>query len=209
MSGARLLERSAAAVSVARWAATYELPLFVGNGFLLRDVVANADRESNFYLFGGMGLAAAVACGFLQAAAGARAGGAAAVLEGDGNFYMGFCAALHAAASRLRLAHFVYDNGVYESSGSQPVPWDALHRLDELAPALGYAGSASASTDRELDRLLRDLEPASLPMLVWLRGEPSRHVSPRPTFGPVETAVRFSAWARRSAASAYETLDVT
>jgi phosphonopyruvate decarboxylase len=46
-----------------------------------------------------------------------------------------------AGAAPPNLFHFVFENGVYETSGSQPLPAEGRFDLAEMARAAGYAHS--------------------------------------------------------------------
>ena len=137
------LPRRAVAETVGRWVRREGRALFVGNGYILRDVANVADAPSNFYLFGGMGIASAVAAGYVAS----NRSGRAAVLEGDGGFFMGLAGTAFCASNGLDIVHVVYANGIYESSGGQPLQCPlSLSRVDALARGLGYS---SGLTDEE------------------------------------------------------------
>lgn len=183
---------------VGRWAQAERRALFVGNGYLLRDVAHHADAASNFYLFGGMGLATATAVGYAATDPSSRA----AVLEGDGNFFMGLAGTAFCASSGLDIVHVVYANGMYESSGGQPLRCElGGSRAPTLARGLGYSWVGAAYNEHGLAMALSACHPRSGTALIWVGGAPEPDVSPRPRPGPVEIADRFSSWARAARAS--------
>jgi thiamine pyrophosphate-dependent acetolactate synthase large subunit-like protein len=61
------------------------------------------------------------------------------------------------------LYHFVFENGVYETSGSQPLPGEGRFDLTEMARAAGYAHAVrfdeASAFARELPGLLRQRGP--------------------------------------------------
>ena len=62
------------------------------------------------------------------------------VVDGDGSLLMqlGSLVTIAGAAPR-NLFHFVFENGVYETSGSQPLPAHGRFDLAEMARSAGYA----------------------------------------------------------------------
>src|SRR5207237_10580499 len=65
------------------------------------------------------------------------------VVDGDGSLLMQLGSLVTiAGAAPANLYHFVFENGVYETSGSQPLPGEGRFDLAEMARAAGYAHSA-------------------------------------------------------------------
>lgn len=188
------LERAAVARETARVAAGRGVPLFVGNGFLTREVAHLADADQNFYLFGGMGLATSVAHGYRQAT-----GDAAVVLEGEGNFAMGLGGALHSpAAAGAPLVHVVVFNGRYESSGGQSAPLRSPAQVVEIAGAFGYRHAWLARTEEELrGRLAEAAALAEGAALLCAHTAESSPVAPRPTLTAADCTERFTTWRQR------------
>lgn len=185
------LSRAQVAVTVAGWAAADGRPLFVGNGLLLREVAARADADSTFYLFGGMGLAAAVAAGFIAGAG--ECARRAAVLEGDGNFAMGLAGSIACASAPGNIVHVVFGNGVYESTGGQAVPWSPRDP-SSIANELGYCCSYVVGDTTALERALIAASRARGASLVWVEGRAGGETAPRPALDPGRCAVRFQLW---------------
>jgi len=171
----RRLTRGFIAETVSRWSATEKRALFVGNGYLIREIIQRADSAGNFYLFGGMGLASAMAAGYVSC----RVGGKASVLEGDGNFLMGLSGALYCGSNGLDVIHYVYANGVYESSGGQIIPCTP-QSIDLMVRGMGYQCAYEARTEAELSTVLSDCRGRLGPILVWMTGAADANVSPRP-----------------------------
>lgn len=64
------------------------------------------------------------------------------VVDGDGSLLMQLGSLVTiAGAAPPNLYHFVFENGVYETSGSQPLPAEGIFNLHEMARAAGYAHS--------------------------------------------------------------------
>jgi phosphonopyruvate decarboxylase len=77
-----------------------------------------------------------------------------------------------AGAAPANLCHIVFENGVYETSGSQPLPGEGRFDLVAMARAAGYAEAVSFS---DADRLAAEL-PGLLrrrgPVFISVRTEP-------------------------------------
>jgi sulfopyruvate decarboxylase subunit beta len=66
------------------------------------------------------------------------------VLDGDGSLLMQLGSLISAAAAApANFYHFVFDNGVHQSSGNQPVPAAGRFDFCQLALASGYAATHS------------------------------------------------------------------
>src|ERR1044071_6131914 len=81
------------------------------------------------------------------------------VVDGDGSLLMQLGSLVTiAGAAPHNLFHFVFENGVYETSGSQPLPGEGRFDLMEMARAAGYAQcvrfDAAARFEHDLPRLL-------------------------------------------------------
>src|SRR5437764_5063281 len=62
------------------------------------------------------------------------------IIDGDGSLLMQLGSLVTiAGAAPANLYHFVFENGVYETSGSQPLPAEGRFDLSEMARAAGYA----------------------------------------------------------------------
>src|SRR5437764_7949451 len=62
------------------------------------------------------------------------------VVDGDGSLLMQLGSLVTiAGAAPPNLFHFVFENGVYETSGSQPLPAEGRFDLAQMAAAAGYA----------------------------------------------------------------------
>jgi sulfopyruvate decarboxylase beta subunit len=109
-------------------------PLIVCNGFPSREVFKLADRPTQFYMIGSMGVAAAIGIGVALAKPDKRV----VVFDGDGNVLMGMgTLATVGALKPKNFIHVVFDNEVYGSTGNQPTI-SRVVRLDQVAKASGY-----------------------------------------------------------------------
>ncbi len=117
--------------------------LVSGLGSPTWDSAAVGDRPDNFYLWGGMGLAAMVGLGLALAQPDQRV----VVLTGDGEMLMGLAALATIGARRpANLAVVTFNNGRYGETGMQ----DSHTALGvDLAASARAAGFAEAMTVRE------------------------------------------------------------
>ena len=85
------------------------------------------------------------------------------VLDGDGSLLMQLGSLVTIAAQApANLFHFVFSNGLYESSGNQPLPGQGKFSFIELARAAGYPHTLRFTEAAEFD--------AALPGLLGLKG---------------------------------------
>jgi len=108
-------------------------------------------RPQNFYMLGSMGLTAPIALGVALAQPKRRV----FALEGDGSILMqlGSLATI-AAVNPRNLTIIVWDNGLYQITGSQPTATAAAADVVEIARGAGIAQSAWASDEEDFERLV-------------------------------------------------------
>jgi sulfopyruvate decarboxylase subunit beta len=95
------------------------------------------------------------------------------VVDGDGSLLMQLGSLVTiAGAAPANLFHFVFENGVYETSGSQPLPAEGRFDLPQLARAAGYAHVGSFASALEFARALPELLRQRGPVFVSVRTEP-------------------------------------
>ena len=111
------------------------------------------------------------------------------VIDGDGSLMMqlGSLGTI-AGAAPSNLLHIVIHNGVYETSGSQPLPSQQQVDFARMADGAGYAQTASFGDAEEFDSAIElytrpaELLAADGPTLVQLYTRPAdRFYSARPT----------------------------
>lgn len=166
---------------VVDFAASTGRPLFVGNGYLAREVADVGANDSVFCVVGGMGLAPAVAGGFSRAS-----GTPVVVLEGDGNHLMGLPATAFNGLHGIPVVHVVHWNGGWESTGG--TSFGASTPVCDVGPAFGYVSTTVRDAETLQDALVA-AGAADSPALVHVLGAMGDDVRPR---GPLDmaTAVR-------------------
>jgi thiamine pyrophosphate-dependent acetolactate synthase large subunit-like protein len=115
------------------------------------DLWGAGPRPQNFYMLGSMGLAAPIALGVALAQPQRRV----FALEGDGSLLMqlGSLATIANSAPR-NLTIIVWDNSMYQITGSQPTATAGKADLVEMAQAAGIGQSAWASDEADFERLV-------------------------------------------------------
>jgi phosphonopyruvate decarboxylase len=95
------------------------------------------------------------------------------VVDGDGSLLMQLGSLVTiAGAAPQNLYHFVFENGVYETSGSQPLPAEGRFDLAQMARAAGYAHAASFDEGQAFANALPALLRQRGPVFVSVRTEP-------------------------------------
>jgi phosphonopyruvate decarboxylase len=95
------------------------------------------------------------------------------VVDGDGSLLMQLGSLVTiAGAAPANFFHFVFENGVYETSGSQPLPAEGRFDLAQMARAAGYARVEEFSNAAAFSRALPDLLEQRGPVFISVRTEP-------------------------------------
>jgi len=95
------------------------------------------------------------------------------VVDGDGSLLMQLGSLVTiAGAGPANFYHFVFENGVYETSGSQPLPAEGRFDLHEMARAAGYAHSMQFDDADAFASSLLGLLNQRGPVFVSVRTEP-------------------------------------
>lgn len=114
------------------------------------DLWASGQRPQNFYMLGSMGLAIPIALGVAIAQPRRHV----IALEGDGSLLMQLgCLATVAERAPKNLTIVVWDNGIYQITGSQPTASAATTDLVAVAHGAGIVNSAWAFDEADFDRL--------------------------------------------------------
>jgi thiamine pyrophosphate-dependent acetolactate synthase large subunit-like protein len=122
-----------------------------GIGHTNHDLWASGQRPQNFYMLGSMGLAVPIALGVALAQPRRRV----FALEGDGSLLMQLGALGTVAMSAPKnLALVVFDNGVYQITGSQPTLTSYGTDLVAIAKGAGLTQSAWAGDEAQFEQLL-------------------------------------------------------
>lgn len=115
------------------------------------DLWASGQRPQNFYMLGSMGLAVPIALGVAIAQPGRHV----IALEGDGSLLMQLgCLATVAQQRPKNLTIVIWDNGIYQITGSQPTASSTSADLVAIAHASGIEESAWAADEDDFDRLV-------------------------------------------------------
>ncbi|HEU4827066.1 MAG TPA: thiamine pyrophosphate-dependent enzyme [Dongiaceae bacterium] len=126
-----------------------------GLGSPTYDVHAAGDRDDNYYLWGAMGGAAMIGLGLAQAQPGRRI----LVITGDGEQLMALGGLATIAVAKPRnLTIVVIDNHHFGETGMQMSHTGRGIDLAKVAAACGFAATATARTNAELDKVGRSLK---------------------------------------------------
>lgn len=151
------------------------------------DLWASGQRPQNFYMLGSMGLAIPIALG----TAIAQPRRHVIALEGDGSLLMqlGSLATVAAQAPK-NLTIVIWDNGLYQITGSQPTATASTADLVAIARASGIVKSAWAADEEEFERLFAAALAEGGPTLIAARidGKPGVGTTDR---DPVQIRARF------------------
>jgi sulfopyruvate decarboxylase subunit beta len=95
------------------------------------------------------------------------------VVDGDGSLLMQLGSLVTiAGAAPANFFHFVFENGVYETSGSQPLPAEGRFDFAQMAAAAGYADAVQFDDGVAFAKALPGLLRARGPLFVSVRTEP-------------------------------------
>jgi thiamine pyrophosphate-dependent acetolactate synthase large subunit-like protein len=129
------------------------------------DLWASGQRPQNFYMLGSMGLAIPIAFGVAIAQPRRHV----FALEGDGSLLMQLgCLATVGERAPKNLTIVVWDNGIYQITGSQPTANPAAD-LVAIARGAGIANSAWAADEADFDRLVTTALKGDGPNLIAVR----------------------------------------
>lgn len=148
--------------------------------------------DRNLNLMGSMGSAASIGLGLALGRKSERV----LVLDGDGSLAMQLGSLLTVGEHQpANFYHLVFENGVYETSGCQPVPGSSRADICRIALSCGYNTavrvSRSSELVRSLEQALRSPGPVLVAIRVTLRARTgTRAPSPRRGFAGDLVAVR-------------------
>ncbi len=130
------------------------------------DLWASGQRPQNFYMLGSMGLTIPIAFGVAIAQPRRHV----IALEGDGSLLMQLgCLATVAMRAPKNLTIIVWDNGIYQITGSQPTASASTADLVNIARGSGLANSAWAADEDDFDRLVAAALKGGGPSLIAAR----------------------------------------
>jgi thiamine pyrophosphate-dependent acetolactate synthase large subunit-like protein len=140
--------------------------IVTGLGSTTWDAAAAGDHKNNFYLWGGMGGAAATGLGLARAQPGRRV----VVLTGDGEMLMGIGSlATIAVAAPSNLAVCVIDNQRYGETGMQETHTGHGVDLAAMASGAGFALTQTIWTTKDLEAAIPHLYETEGPVFVDIK----------------------------------------
>lgn len=151
------------------------------------DLWAAGQRPQNFYMLGSMGLAIPIAFGVAIAQPQRHV----IALEGDGSLLMQLgCLSTVAMQAPKNLTMIVWDNGLYQITGSQPTASASTADLVAIARASGLANSHWAADEDDFDAQVAAALKGGGPTLIAARidGQPGVGTTDR---DPVQIRERF------------------
>jgi thiamine pyrophosphate-dependent acetolactate synthase large subunit-like protein len=130
------------------------------------DLWASGQRPQNFYMLGSMGLAIPIALGVAMAQPRRKV----FALEGDGSLLMQLgTLGTAAAAGQRNLAIIVWDNGLYQITGSQKTLTSSGTDLVGMARGAGLAQSAWACDEAHFETLVERALAGDGPWFIGVR----------------------------------------
>jgi len=143
-----------------------DMLMVTGLGSTTWDAAAVGDHPNNFYLWGGMGGAAATGLGLARAQPDRRV----MVLTGDGEMLMGLGAlATIGVAAPANLAVCIIDNQHYGETGMQETHTSHGVNLAGMAAAAGFAETTTVWTKKDLETALPLLYRTKGPVFVDIK----------------------------------------
>jgi phosphonopyruvate decarboxylase len=148
--------------------------------------VKRNEQSLDFLTVGGMGHASSIALGLALE----RHDYTVICLDGDGAALMHLGAfALIAEQKPKNFVHVLFNNGVHESVGSQPIA-AKLNGFSTVAEALNYCSIFSIRSEPELNKFLSDLHLVPKPCFVEIFiNTYSRNDLTRPSLTPCENKI--------------------
>ena len=135
------------------------------------DLWETGQRPQNFYMLGSMGLTIPIALGVAIAQPQRHV----VALEGDGSLLMQLgCLTTVAVQAPKNLTMVVWDNGIYQITGSQPTASKSTADIVAISRGAGIANSAWAADEDEFEKLMARALDGGGPSLIAARidGEP-------------------------------------
>jgi thiamine pyrophosphate-dependent acetolactate synthase large subunit-like protein len=100
------------------------------------------------------------------------------VLDGDGSILMNLGSLVTIAHQQPDLVHVVFENGVYETTGGQPVPGVGTFDLAKIAAGAGYPHVYDLADEAHLDDSIAEAFAQRGPTFIRLRVEQVGHRTP-------------------------------
>ena len=162
-------------------------PIISANGYISRDLFEAADRETNFYMIGSMGLSSSIALGVALKNPRKRV----YVFDGDGNILMNLGSLTTIGKLKQKnLVHLVFDNQIHESTGGQPSHTKNID-LYKIAKSSNYKAFKTNSKSG-LKKILRGIKNIDGPIMILIKinkgGKPGKRI----IHSPITIKKRFS-----------------
>jgi phosphonopyruvate decarboxylase len=156
----------------------------------------STNRDMDLMFSGAMGKASSVGLGVALACPDKKV----IILDCDGSLLMNLGSLVTIAhMAPANLIHFVFEDGVYRTTGGQPVPGAGKVSFTGLAKAAGYASTHQFSDLASLESKIDSVLNATGPTLGCLKIVPSGEKSPFPLTTFRSIIPRFTEALRRSA----------
>ena len=148
----------------------------------------SANPDLDLPLNGAMGKASSLGLGLALAQPGRKV----IVLDGDGSLLMNLGSLVTIAnMAPPNLIHFVFENGIYRTTGGQPIPNAGKFSFKGLAREAGYANVHEfddlASLENNMETILNQIGPT----FVCLKVPPATDRPPFPRVSAVDVIPRF------------------
>ncbi len=161
-------------------------PIISANGFLSRELFTFAERKSNFYMIGSMGLSSSIGLGIALKNTGKRV----FVFDGDGNLFMNLGTLITIGTLKPKnLVHVLFDNAIHESTGGQPTNSEMVS-ISEFAKNSNYT-AFSANSYLKLKKILNDIKTIDGPIMIVIKINKSKNIGNRVTIPPPLIKRRF------------------
>lgn len=149
-------------------------PIISANGFTSRDLFEHANKLSNFYMIGSMGLSSSIGLGVALK----NPKKTIYIFDGDGNILMNLGSLTTIGLLRPKnFVHIIFDNHIHESTGGQPTSSKKI-KLDKIAQSVGYT-VFNINNENELRKTLKKLKTTSGPIMLLIKIQNSKYVSKR------------------------------
>ncbi len=152
-----------------------ELPIISTTGYTSRELFSMRDADNHFYMQGSMGHAVAIGLGLSRTLSDAQP---VVVLDGDGAalMHLGTMSTIGSTAP-ANLVHILFDNGSYESTGSQATSSSTTDFV-QIGLACGYRTARECSEVPDVRSALRMMLATPGPHLLVVRVASSHGTAP-------------------------------
>jgi phosphonopyruvate decarboxylase/sulfopyruvate decarboxylase subunit beta len=149
-------------------------PIISANGYTSRDLFEHADKPSNFYMIGSMGLSSSIGLGVALK----NPKKFVYVFDGDGNILMNLGSLTTIGVQKPKnLVHVIFDNHSHESTGSQPTSSKKI-KIEKIAQIVGY-NVFKTNNENGLRKILKKIQKIPGPIMILIKIQNSKYVSKR------------------------------